>query len=467
MIKINPMMLKMSSFPGEKLTRLPQVKGLSPELRRDIRVVSRVLPFKVNNYLVEQLIDWSNIPDDPIYRLTFPHRDMLLQEDYNAVADLLDRGAPGEEIDGVVHDIRLALNPNPGDQLQKNVPVMGGDRIDGLQHKYRETVLYFPAQGQTCHAYCGYCVRWSQFVGNGDLKQMSRDVEKLTSYLRKHREVTDVLITGGDPMVMSARNLQNLLEPLLAEDLDHVQTLRLGTKALAYWPFRFTTDRDADDLLRLLERCVRRGKHLAFMAHFTHPRELHTRAVVEAVRRLRDAGAVIRTQSPLVCKVNDDAKVWADMWRHQVRLDMIPYYMFVQRDTGARRYYEIPLARAHAIYRGALKAVSGLSRTVRGPSMSASPGKVLVDGISEVAGERVFNLRFLQARNPRWVGIPFYARFDEEALWFDDLRPAFGERRFFFEKDLIQDWRDLELVRAHGGNGKSNGNGRRNGRRPL
>jgi hypothetical protein len=112
----------------------------------------------------------------------------------------------------------------------------------------------------------------------------------------------------------------------------------------------------------------------------------------------------------------------------------VPYYLFVERDTGPLNYFEVPLARAWAIFRDAYQNVSGLARTVRGPSMSATPGKVVVDGVSEVRGERVFVLRFLQARNPAWVGRPFFACYDPRATWLDQLRPAFGETRFFFEE---------------------------------
>ena len=109
--------------------------------------------------------------------------------------------------------------------------------------------------------------------------------------------------------------------------------------------------------------------------------------------------------------------------------------MFVERDTGAKRYFEVPLARAWEIYREAMKRVSGLGRTARGPSMSAGPGKIEIQGISEIAGEKVFVLRFIQARNPDWVQRPFFARFDPEATWLGDLKPAFGEEKFFFEDE--------------------------------
>ncbi|HVR27964.1 MAG TPA: lysine 2,3-aminomutase, partial [Thermoanaerobaculia bacterium] len=214
----------------------------------------------------------------------------------------------------------------------------------------------------------------------------------------------------------------------------HVQTIRLGTKALAYWPQRFTTDADADDLLRLIEEIIAAGKHVALMGHYSNPVELSTPLAEEAVRRVRAAGAEVRMQAPLVRHVNDHAGAWAEMWRRGVRLGMVPYYMFVERDTGPKNYFEVPLARAHQIFRQAYRRVSGLARTARGPSMSAWPGKVRILGISEVAGEHVFVLDFLQARDPAWVRRPFFARFDEKATWLDELEPAFGEDRFFFEE---------------------------------
>ena len=110
--------------------------------------------------------------------------------------------------------------------------------------------------------------------------------------------------------------------------------------------------------------------------------------------------------------------------------------MFVERDTGAKHYFRLPLERALQIYREATSQVSGIARTARGPVMSALPGKVAIDGIAEINGQKVFVLSFLQARNPAWCKQPFFARFDPEACWLNDLRPAFGEPEFFFESEL-------------------------------
>jgi L-lysine 2,3-aminomutase len=258
--------------------------------------------------------------------------------------------------------------------------------------------------------------------------------------LRRHREITDLLITGGDPMVMKTKHLRAYLEPLLRPEFDHVQSIRIGTKALTFWPYRFVTDPDAEELLVLLEQVADSGKHLAVMAHYNHWRELDTEIASAAVRRLRDAGAEIRSQGPLLAHINDDPDVWARLWNTQVRHGVMPYYMFVERDTGARRYFEVPLVRAWQIYRRAVQQVSGLGRTARGPSMSAGPGKVEIQGVTEVRGERAMVLRFIQGRNPNWVQRPFFARYDEEATWLDDLRPAFGADRFFFEDEYRQNW---------------------------
>lgn len=241
-------------------------------------------------------------------------------------------------------------------------------------------------------------------------------------------------------MVMKAKHLAAYLEPLLQPEFDHIQTIRIGTKALSFWPYRFVTDDDSEELLGLFERIVESGKHLAVMAHFNHWKELSTDIVIEAVHRLRDLGAEIRSQGPLLAHINDDPAVWARLWKAQVRNGIIPYYMFVERDTGARHYFEVPLVKAWEIYRQAMSKVSGLGRTARGPSMSGGPGKVEIQGVTEVNGEKVLALRFIQGRNPAWVQHPFFARYDEHATWLDQLRPAFNEERFFFEEEYRTGW---------------------------
>ncbi|MEP0846117.1 MAG: lysine 2,3-aminomutase, partial [Phycisphaerae bacterium] len=414
------------------VTHISQWPALAPEIREAVLTVSTVLPFRTNEYVLRELIDWSRVPDDPIFQLTFPQRGMLSEPDYARMAKLVQSGAPSEVVEREANRIRRTLNPHPAGQLTHNVPNWRGQRLAGAQHKYRETVLFFPGQGQTCHAYCTFCFRWAQFVGLEELKFASNEIEQLVGYLRDHREVTDVLLTGGDPMIMSARNLRRYVEPLLDPSLEHIRNIRIGTKSVAYWPQRFVSDADADDVLRLFEQVVESGRHLAVMAHYSHPVELSTPVSQNAVRRIRAAGANVRMQSPIIRYVNDDSAVWADLWRTGVRLGCVPYYVFVERDTGARDYFAVPLARCWSIYRSAYNRVSGLARTVRGPSMSATAGKVHILGISELAAQKVFVLQYIQARNPKLVRRPFFARFDARATWFDQLEPATTRDREFF-----------------------------------
>jgi KamA family protein len=414
---------------------IPQIGALSSQQIRDIEVVGTVLPFRTNNYIVDNLIDWERAETDPLFIATFPQKGMLSPEDYQRVDTLLRDGASKEVIRETVTEIRQKLNPHPAGQLELNVPALNGESLPGIQHKYRETVLLFPSQGQTCHAYCTFCFRWPQFVkGMEDLKIASREIDTLVEYLKSRPEVTDVLVTGGDPMVMKAGLLARYIEPLLA--LPGIRTIRIGTRSLSFWPYRYVTDDDAEEMLTLFCRVREAGKHLAFMAHFNHPVELLPEIVPEAVRRIRETGAVIRTQSPLLRHINDSEAVWAEMWRRQVDMGCVPYYMFMARDTGAQRYFSVTLQDAWRVYQGAFQAVSGICRTAEGPVMSALPGKVQVMGTAVIDGEKVFVLRMVQGRNPDWADRPFFAAFDESAIWFNDLKPAFGEQEFFFDEEL-------------------------------
>lgn len=421
--------------------QIPQVLKLPPEIIFAIEVVGHVLPFKTNSYVINELIHWENVPDDPIFRLTFPQKEMLRPEHFEEMAEMLRRRSSREEIEQTAYRIRKALNPHPAGQMEYNVPLMDGRRLTGIQHKYRETVLFFPRQGQTCHAYCSFCFRWPQFVGKQEWKFAMKEGELLVEYLRRHPEVTDVLFTGGDPMVMKSEILAGYISTLLSADLPNLQTIRIGSKSLAFYPYKYL-ERDGDNILRLFDQVTRAGKHLAFMAHFSHPRELETEAVQQAIRRIRSTGAQIRTQSPLLNHINADPALWAKMWKEQTRLGCVPYYMFVVRDTGAQHYFGVPLVKAWKIFKKAYQQVSGVARTVRGPSMSATPGKILVNGVAEIMGEKVLTLTMLQGRRPEWVNRPFFARYDEAAVWLNDLQPAFGKQRFFFEENM-------ELMRRH------------------
>ncbi|MFQ5561337.1 MAG: KamA family radical SAM protein, partial [Nitrospinota bacterium] len=305
------MNLKYKAYTLKNYKEIPQVNNLSKEDQFAVDVVGAVFPFKTNNYVVNELIDWENFKTDPMFVLHFPQKGMMDDEHFEEISLLIKRGASKLEIKAAANKIRSQLNPHPAGQLEENSPFIDGKRHSGMQHKYRETVLFFPSQGQTCHAYCTFCFRWPQFVGIDELRFASKDIETLISYLFKHREITDVLLTGGDPLTMKTKFLEFYINRILESDLPHVRTIRIGTKALAHWPQRFFSEDDSEEMLALFRKVVESGRHLAVMAHFNHQRELGTESAVRAIKLIRDTGAEIRTQSPLLRHINDKSEIWA------------------------------------------------------------------------------------------------------------------------------------------------------------
>src|SRR5437879_2456174 len=130
------------------LDRLPQFGRLPVDYQRAIQVVAHVLPFRVNEYVVRELIDWENVPNDPIFQLTFPQPGMLSREHYRRMDQVLRRGGMPNEVRAVADQIRMELNPHPEGQLTHNVPTLGDDPVAGVQHKYAQTCLIFPSAGQ-------------------------------------------------------------------------------------------------------------------------------------------------------------------------------------------------------------------------------------------------------------------------------------------------------------------------------
>ncbi|RKX88375.1 MAG: lysine 2,3-aminomutase [Spirochaetes bacterium] len=425
------MRTKFKAYTSKNFHEIEQLKNLSPGTLLRMEAVAKVLPFRTNNYITDNLINWNNIPEDPIFQLTFPQPEMLNETDLQRIIKLMqeDKSKLNEE----VRRIQMKMNPQPAGQLELNTPSHEGAKMKGIQHKYKETVLFFPAQGQTCHAYCTYCFRWAQFIGVDELKMATRESQELINYLGKNPKVTDLLITGGDPMIMKTKLLRRYIKDIIESKPGSLKNIRIGTKALSYWPYRFTEDEDSDELISLFKEIIAAGFHLTIMAHFTHPVEMDTPEVKEAVKRILATGATIRCQSPVLKHINDDADLWVEMWSKQVTMGMIPYYMFVARDTGPKGYFNIPLEETYEIFSSAFSRVSGLARTARGPSMSTKSGKILIDGIIKRDSHKYFVLKYIQSRTPELVNRIFLGNYNSEAVWINDLEPAFESDELFFE----------------------------------
>ncbi|MGF1585808.1 MAG: KamA family radical SAM protein [Bacteroidales bacterium] len=417
--------MRFITYNAKNFREIEYMRYLPEEVKKEIDIVSSVIPFKTNNYVVDYMIDWENYEEDPMYILNFPNRNMLTESQYERVKKILEGNHSKLEINRVIYKVRMEMNPHPAQQMT-NVPKLDGEELSGSQHKYKDIILFFPSQGQTCHAHCTFCFRWPQFVKELDLKFSMREINKVAEYIRQNEGINEILFTGGDPMVMSPGELSKYIDVLIDSRLENLLNIRFGTKSLAYWPFTFLPEfsDEADDMLNLFRRIVESGKHLSFMAHFNHPVELENEIVQQAIYNIRQTGAVIRTQAPILNHINNDSEAWARMWKKQVSLGLIPYYMFVERETGPYDYFRIPLAEVYETYREAVRESGSFAKTLTGPVMSADKGKVQIMGIVEnpLDGNKYFMMQYVRHRDYRNTFKPFFMEYDENATWVDQLR---------------------------------------------
>ncbi len=171
--------------------------------------------------------------------------------------------------------------------------------VEGLVHRYPDRVLLLGLD--TCAAYCRYCTR-SRLVGQGELDPLPRRMDAILDYLREHTEVRDVLLSGGDPLLMSEDRLDQLLGELRA--IPHLEFLRIGSRVPSFLPQRITPE-----LVAVLRR------HRVWLSlHFSHPSEL-TPEVAAACDLLADGGIPLGSQTVLLAGVNDDAEVLKQLFQ--------------------------------------------------------------------------------------------------------------------------------------------------------
>ncbi|MDA3942997.1 MAG: 4Fe-4S cluster-binding domain-containing protein [Bacteroidetes bacterium] len=416
--------MRFITYNTKNFRKIEYIRYLPEEVKREIDIVSRVIPFKTNNYVVDHLIDWENYLDDPIYILNFPNKNMLHPEAYQKVKHAVENNLPTKKLTEIITEVRMAMNPHPANQVS-NVPHLNGRELTGMQHKYRDVTLFFPSQGQTCHAHCTFCFRWPQFTKELDLKFAMREIDQVAEYIRQHPEINEILFTGGDPMIMNPRTISKYIDYLIESKIPNLKTIRFGTKSLAYWPFTFIPEynEEAGEMLAMFRRIVDSGYHLAFMAHFNHYNELGNAILSQAVQNILETGATIRTQAPVLNHINNDSEVWARMWKDQIGLGMIPYYMFIERETGPYDYFSVPLAEVYRMYQQAAIHTGSFAKTVTGPVMSAAKGKVQILGIIDnpVNGQKYFMMQYVRHRDFTKTFQPFFMHFDKQATWVDQL----------------------------------------------
>jgi len=350
------------------VTRLGQVPQLSARERKELEKVDEKFVFRSNEYY-QSLIDWED-PNDPIRRIVIPE-----------VQELDEWG-------------RLDASNE-----ERYTPVKG------LEHKYSSTALLLV--NEVCAAYCRFCFRKRLFMDDND--EVTKDISEGLRYIREHREISNVLLTGGDPLIMSTSKLAPIIEKL--RRVDHVQIIRIGTKIPAFNPFRIIDD---PSLLEMIQEHSTREKKIYIMAHFNHPRELTSQAI-EGLNLLMRAGAIVVNQTPLVRGVNDDPEVLSKLFNKLSYIGVPPYYVFLCRPTLGNEPYAVPVERGYEIFENARKKCSGLAKRAR-LVMSHETGKVEVLAVTR---DRVY-FKYLRVAQPDNGTLFLEVPRNPDAYWLDD-----------------------------------------------
>jgi len=357
------------------LTRLDQIEQLDERERAVLEPVAHRFAFRCNDYYLS-LIDWDD-PNDPIRRAVLPH-----------VQELDEWG-------------RL----DPSDEEAYTV-------MPGLEHKYPSTVLLLVSN--VCEGICRYCFRKRVFIR--PQWEYLRDIPAATAYIADHREITNVLLTGGDPLALATSKLADIVGRI--RQIDHVQIVRIGTRTPAFNPYRIIEDPTLTDMIR---RYSTARKRVYVMTHFIHPREL-TDVAVEAVDALQKAGAITANQMPLIRGVNDDPETLATLLAKLSFIGDVPYYVFQCRPAVGNRAYTVPIETGCEIIEQAKSRVSGLAKRLR-YVMSHASGKIEILGKQS---DRMY-FRYHRAANDADSGRMLAFASNPQACWLDDYEEVTRE----------------------------------------
>ncbi|MEW9032149.1 MAG: KamA family radical SAM protein [Planifilum fimeticola] len=354
------------------ITDIRKIEAIPEEEREKLTPITDKFVFRVNDYYLS-LIDWDD-PDDPIRKLIIPNeRELDEYGRWDASEEHLNYAAPG------------------------------------CQHKYATTALLLVSE--VCGAYCRFCFRKRLF--RNDVHEASLNIEPGLEYISKNPQINNVLLTGGDSLILGTKKIRSILQRL--REIPHVKIIRFGSKLPAFNPMRIYED---EELLETLSEYSRPDARIHVMAHFNHPREL-TEHAYRAINALQRAGVILVNQTPVLRGINDDPKVLAELLDKLSWAGVTPYYFFQNRPVAGNADFVIPFKEQYRIIEEAKARTSGLGKRVR-YVMSHSSGKI---EILAVDGDKIY-LKYHQARHPDYYGHFMVFDCPDDAAWFDDLPGA-------------------------------------------
>ena len=363
------------------ILNVDRLNQLPAEERAKLKQVTERYAFRTNDYYLG-LIDWDD-PNDPIRRLVIPNAN-----------ELVEWGQLDASNEGAITVRR------------------------GVQHKYRSTVLLLV--NEVCGAFCRYCFRKRLFMNGND--EVQYDLEEGFRYVEEHEEVNNVLLTGGDPLILQTPKLAKIIQRLRA--IDHVRIIRIGSKMPAFNPFRIIND---ESLLELLKKYSLPDRRIYLMCHYDHPREL-TEQSREAIRRVMEAGVICVNQNPILKGISDDPNVMAELWNELSFMGVGQYYIFQGRPTAGNQPYEIPIVEAYHKVELAKKLCSGLGKRIK-YCMSHESGKIEIIGIDS----RHIYLKYHRAKHAADEQRLLVCHRDNKAFWLDQLRPVDGGTNKYYD----------------------------------
>lgn len=340
--------------------------SFSPEEISSLKLLQDQFPVFINRYYFS-LIDWTD-PHDPIRKMSIPSLRELE---------------------------RTGSFDTSGEQSNTVLP--------GLQHKYRETALILSTN--QCAMYCRHCFR-KRLVGLSE-EEICSHIKEITSYIRDHGEISNVLITGGDAFMNSNETIRQYLSELCS--IPHLDFIRFGTRTPVVLPQRITSD---PELVELLKEYGKK-KRIFVVTQFNHPNEI-TRESAGAVDALLSLGIPVRNQTVLLKGVNDDSGTMGLLMRQLTGIGVIPYYIFQCRPvTGVLNQFQLPLSQGYRIVQEAMQMQNGQGKSCRF-MMSHETGKIEILGFSE-DGSMLF--KYHQAKDPANAGRIFTVKLSDRQSW--------------------------------------------------
>jgi lysine 2,3-aminomutase len=283
-------------------------------------------------------------------------------------------------------------------------------KMPGLQHKYSQTALILSTN--RCAMYCRHCFR-KRMVGLSNHELLQR-FDDAAEYVKQNKSINNVLISGGDPLVLPTSIIAKFLDMLT--DIDHLSFIRFGTRIPVTLPDRIIKD---DDLVGLLSKHSLASRRIFLVTQFNHPREITDKST-QAIDRLIRSGIIINNQTVLLKGVNDSPECLANLQNSLVGVGVNPYYVFQCRPVKrVMHHFQVPLHRGYEIVEGARKMLNGHSKRFK-YIMSHKKGKIEIVGKK---GDEIF-FKFHQARNPKNMGKFFSRKINAQSGWLYD----FGEK---------------------------------------